>query len=90
MATDLPFLQSLSCHEVDDFGCVLDAARNMGWIDINDAPFASRAASRIIVRLVRSGYLLQCSYADTDRWIYEFLRDLAGGMWRRRLARATP
>lgn len=70
--------------DLSDLDTVLACARAMGWIGARARVTATLTTSgdSIIVQLSAGNSTTERCYERSERWIFDFLRELSQGQWR--------
>jgi hypothetical protein len=77
-------MRMLTASEETDFETIVREAKRSGWL-AHEARLHVIRIDRLVRVSGRSGEThFECSYDDSDRWAFEFLRDLAHGAARPR------
>jgi hypothetical protein len=72
----------MSADEESAFRLIVENAMAEGWLARGDALSATPAGEQVRVQCTRGNEAHEKTYAHTNRWLYEFLRDLAHGLWK--------
>jgi hypothetical protein len=74
-------IEMITTAEQNDFHLSVQRAKIEGWLEQDDEVSATFAGPSVIVRCIRCGRRREQSYLHHPSWPYQFLRDLAHGIW---------
>ena len=81
-AHDAP-IEMITTAEQNEFRLIVKNAKTEGWLELDDEVSATFAGPSVLIRCTRrGGRRREQSYAHRSCWPFEFLRDLAHGIWK--------
>jgi len=78
----LSLIEMITTAERNEFSLIVQNAKTEGWLEQGDEVSATFAGPSVFIRCTREGRRQEQSYAHRPSWPYEFLRDLAHGIWK--------
>lgn len=72
----------MTADEESAFRLIVENAMAEGWLARGDALSATPAGTEMCIQCTRGNEAKEKRYPRDSRWLYEFLRDLAHGLWK--------